>query len=72
MSGRMVYFILDRNGTFHIRLRHPSDYEDRKQSKKFERSDEEKIGFVLLECLEAKLIDGTLTKLNIDNGKAYL
>lgn len=32
----------------------------------------EKYGYILLECLDSNLTDGTLTRLNIDNGRSYL
>ena len=34
--------------------------------------EDEKLNYVLLECLDSKFHDGTLTRLNIDNGKYFL
>jgi hypothetical protein len=61
MSGRVLYFIEERTGKFKILLKHND-----------EKLQEEKQGYVLLECFDNNLSDGTLTRLSIDNGKAYL
>lgn len=37
-----------------------------------QKRNDAKQGYLLLECLDSALADGTLTRLNIDNGKAYL
>ena len=34
--------------------------------------EEDKLNYILLECLDSKFVDGALTKLNIDNGKHFL
>lgn len=64
MSGRLIYFVQERRGKFSIQLKH--QYEVHQYKK------DEKYGYVLLECIDSNLSDGTLTRLNIDSGKAYL
>lgn len=43
MSGRVLYFVQERRGKFNIMLKH--------QYETFEKRQEERQGFVLLECL---------------------
>lgn len=65
MSGRLLYFIQEdsKRQLYDIQLLQLSSLHEIRKDKS---------GYVLLECLDSNLTDGTLTRLNIDNGKFYL
>ena len=67
MSGRLIYFTLNESPiSYNTKLKkigNENHYNPKPPTYE---------GYVLLECLDSVLMDGTLTRLSIDGGKSYL